>query len=227
MEEAKAALLLEGSPHQSKRWTLLLFPCLQVCSLGLIFYSFAHEEWLRYCWFRFGLLQAANIKLDDSTIRVNIDHLREIFCSAGSDEYDYNASAELYCPGFCGHMKEMERAGGILLFFMVIAVATGTGALIQHVIKCLRPDFYSLYFLLFAMLPLVSLFIGALVYTNLLNYSTFQAVYTEDLCEKDRPFDMSLQAGSMFAIIALGVQLLATLCGMLLSAHQFRKPSSV
>ena len=224
MEEAKAALLLEGSPHHSKRWALLLFPCLQVCSLGLVFYSFAHEEWFRYCWFRFGLLQAANIKLDDSTISVNIDHLRYIFCSARDDN---NASAELYCPGFCGHMKEMERAGGILLFFTVIAVASSIGTLVQHVIKCLRPDFYSLYFLLFAILPLVSLFIGALVYTNLLNYSTFQAVYTEDLCKQDRPFDMSLQAGSLFAIIALAVQLLTTLCGMLLSAHQFRKPSSV
>lgn len=223
MEEAKAALLLEGSPPPHKRWPLLLFPCLQVCSLGLIFSSFVHEEWFRYCWFRFGLLQAHNIKLDDSTISVTIDHLRRIFCYGG----DYNDSAELYCPGFCGHMEEMERAGGILLFFTVVAVASSVGALVQHVIKWLKPDFYSLYFLLFTILPLVSLFIGALVYTNLLNYGTFQAVNAEDLCKQDRPFDMSLQTGSLFAIVALGVQLLATLCGMLLSAHHFRKPSSV
>lgn len=224
MEEAKAAPLLEGSGGREKRWVLLLFPVLQVCSLGLMFYSFAHQEWLRYCWFRFGLLSAENIKLDDSTIHVNIDSLRLLFCSGD----EYNESAELYCPGFCGHMEDMERAGGVLLFFMVVAVATAMGALVQHVIKWMWRDFYSFYFLLFALLPLLSLCIGAIVYSSLMNFSTFNSVPgSGDLCKEDQPFSLSLQAGSLYALITLGVQLLATVSGLLLSARQFRKPTSV
>ena len=224
MEEAKAAPLLEGSARRGTRWLLLLYPVLQVCALGLMFYSFGHQEWLRYCWFRFGLLSAENIKLDDSTIRVNIDHLRLLFCSGDK----YNESAEQYCPGFCEHMEDMERAGGILLFFMVAAVAAASGALVLHVIKWRWRNFYSLYFLLFVLLPCLSLFIGAIVYTNVMNYSTFNSANrAEDLCAKDQPFSLSLQAGSMYALLALGVQLLATLCGLLLSAGQFRKPTSV
>ena len=224
MDQPKAESLLPSHPKRPSLWTLLLFPVSQLCTLGLLFYSFSHSDWLHYCWFRFGLLNSSNIRLNSSTISVQVDRLRRLFCSGN----EFNVSAEMYCPGFCGHMTEMERAGGIMLFFMIVAVAGAVGALVQHVIKWKLREFYTRYFLLFAVIPFVSLFIGAIVYVSLMNYSGFSSVSTSSsLCESDRPVDMTLQSGSMFALITLVAQLGTTLCGVLISAKHFRKPTSV
>ena len=219
MAEGEEALLAVRETKKVRRWPLVALVGMQVATMGFVFFTLRYEDWFRYCWFQFGLLSAKNIRLS-GTIHLSLDKLHLLLCDPTNDYYD---TTTYYCPDFCVRMEAVERGSGILLFFIVLSVATATISLILHVFKALHLTFQLKYARLVTVLPFISLLVGAIVYVSVTGFGLYENVVTTRLCKGDVPLNLDMSLGSLFALVLLIAQLLTSLFGFQCSGKEFRK----